>query len=231
MKQISIILFTFILFFFILASTSCKTIFRGAPKPAKFTVSLSSRQVPLGTIEMQRDRRFTTSGLVKEVADILYFPEEDAVCIKYRSDFFTYHLFFDVTGRDLFLKSLEKYRAAYEDRDLPNNNKRTGNQYGSAEGYLIWQELSFTKRYNGNMNIEAGYLFKKNSPYFVIIQNQSYYEDIMNKANNGASQLITLHFTRAQAQELAAFFDRELLRTHAVPRVIREGLTVDVDEY
>jgi len=81
------------------------------------------------------------------------------------------------------------------------------------------------------MNMETGYLFKKSLPYFVLIQNTAVFEDPMNKERNGASQLVFLHFTRAQAQELAAFFDRELLRTHSVPRVIREGLTVDFDEY
>ena len=234
MKRLSILFL--ILSIFLLTFSSCKTpfgkkIFSSVPKEPKFTVSLNSRQVPLGNIEMQRDKRFSSTALVKEAADVIYFPEEDAVCIKYKSDFFNYHLFLDRTGRLLFLNALEKYMAAYEIRDLPNNNKKTGNIYGSAECYLTWQEFKFTKRFSGNMNIEAGYRFNKGLPYFLIIQNQSEFIDTTNKSNNTASQQILIHFTRAQAQELAAFFNEEALREHAVPRIRRDGLTVDVDAW
>jgi len=215
-KLLFIFLPVFILF-------SCSSTQQRTSAPPGFTVSLDSKQEPLGIIEMQRDLLFPRSGLTKESVEIIYFPEEDAVCFKYRSDFFTYHLFLDFNGRELFRNALEKYTADYEVRDLTDNSRRTNAIYGNSYGYLIWQEFKFTKKFDGNMEVEAGYQFKSRSPYFTFTQKQASYINKLDLKTQNRSQTITMHFTRAQAQELEALLDEELLRSHAVERIIRNG--------
>jgi hypothetical protein len=226
MKTISIILLAFTL-------SSCAVIQsafqRKQPEPPKFTVSLRSQQIPLGTVEMQRDRNFPFSGLERTDVNVIYFPEEDAVCLNYRSDFFTYHFFWDVDGRELFLKALETYNRDFDNRNLPNNPRRTRAAYGSTDGFLIWQEFSFARRLEANMIIEIGFLFRERSPYFAVTQKQAVVYDVSDSREETLSQEITMYFTRAQAQELADFFSEELLRTHAVPRAFRPGMTSSPD--
>jgi len=221
--------------FLVLTLSSCASLFqRKEPEPPKFTVNLSSRQVELGMAEMQRDRNFPSSGLTKVEITVIYFPEEDALCLRYRSDFFTYNQFWHANGRDLFLRSLNRYMDEYERRSLVDSNSRASRtRYGNTEGYLTWQEYSFTRRFSGNMAVDIGYAFRERSPYFTVTQRQTSNTgpDRGGSSTGGStnSQEIAMYFTRAQAQELAAFFDEEVLREHAVTRPERRVVPGEVE--
>jgi hypothetical protein len=226
----------FLIFVFALALfPMCKT----APRQVeeKFTVELSSPQLPVGEIETQIDRAFPMSGLKKINAIVSYFPYEDAVCLRYRSDFFTYYQFWSLSGREAFVKALETYNGDYAKRDFDMRDKKSKSVYGAVEGYLIWQMQSFTRRAMANMDVELGYAFSDRSPYYAVTQKLTVYENPTDTSgeNDMASQEITMHFTRAQAQELAVLFNQEYLRGLVSPemRGIRnlENEDADFDEY
>ena len=67
------------------------------------------------------------------------------------------------------------------------------------------------------MNVQLGYQFRDDAPYFSVNQREAEYKEEMSRDNNRTSTAITMYFTRAQAAELAALFDQSFLRTVAVP--------------
>jgi len=201
----------------------------------RFIVDMSSPQIPVGEFETQIDRTFPLSGLKKIVVTVSYYPFDDAVCLRYRSDFFTYYQFWSHSGREVFLKALETYNADYAKRDLDMRARGTKSKYGTVEGYLSWQMQSFTRRVSANMNIDMGYAFNDRSPFYAVTQKHTTYEDPISEENNMASQEITMYFTRAQAQEVAAIFDQEVLLALVPPelrgRSNRVNPNIDYDDY
>jgi len=200
----------------------------------RFTVDLSSPQFPAGEIETQIDKTFPLSGLKLISVEVSYFPYEDAVCLRYKTDFFTYHQFWSLSGREAFINALEKYTENYADRELDMRNRRSLNTYGVVEGYLYWQMMSFTRRVMANMNLELGYSFKERAPYYAVTQKLTTYVDPISEENNLNSQEITMYFTRAQARELVELFDQEYLNSLIPPELgIRRIIStnIEVDEY
>ena len=199
----------------------------------KFTVSLNSPQVPIGEFETQFSTFMSLAGLKKDSVKVLYFPREDAVCLQYRRDFTTYHQFWSYPGRQSFITALEQYNADYEERNLDTKNRRTIRNYSVVEGYLYWQMASFTVQAKANVNVEIGYQFRDNSPYFSIHQREAEYKEEMTRDHNRTSTAITMYFTRAQAAELAALFDQSFLQTMLSPRreAIGEEIEADKDTY
>ena len=199
----------------------------------KFTVNLASPQFPAGEIDTQIDKAFPLSGLKKIAVSVSYFPIEDAVCLRYRSDFFSYNQFWSREGRETFLKALDNYGSDYAVRELDTNNRKSKSKYGVVEGYLIWQMMSITRRLTANMNVELGYTFKDRAPYYAITQKMTTYVDPISSEKNSNSQEITMYFTRAQAQELAALFEQEYLLSLIPPDLEgrRDLSAVDTDEY
>jgi len=215
---------------------SCSTTTK--PKPPveeKFEVDLSSPQFPAGEIVTNIRNTFPLSGIKRIDVEVSYFPYEDAVCLKYRSDFFTHHQFWSRSGRDAFLLALENYNADYDVRNLSDRNRNSTKIYGTVEGYLYWQMYSITRRVSANMEMDLGYAFNDGSPYFTVTQKQTTYFDKSSEENDLDSQQITMFFTRAQAKVLADFFNPEYLRYLVPPemggprRVI--ATDVEVDEY
>jgi len=178
-----------------------------------FTVSLNSRQIPMGMIDIQFDQTFPLPGMRKISVTMNYFPAEDAVCLQYRADLMTYYQFWSRSGRAAFVKALEEYKEDYAARNLDRRGGRPARRkYGNAEGYLIWQLSRFTTQFKGEVNIEIGYTFKDNSPYFMLNQREAHYADPVTEKDSRESQQIAMYFTRARADDLAVFFSQEYLQ-------------------
>ena len=159
----------------------------------------------------------TFGRLKKESVEVLYFPREDAVCLKYRREMTTYYQFWSYAGRQTFITALEKYNRDYNERSLITKNRKTIRSYGVVEGYLYWQMFSFTVQAQGNMNVQLGYQFRDDAPYFSVNQREAEYKEEMSRDNNRTSAAVTMYFTRAQAAELAALFEQSFLQTVAIP--------------
>jgi hypothetical protein len=201
-------------------------------KPEEFIVDLDSSKIEIGEIEAQFDRLFSIGGLKKVAVAVSYFPAEDAVCLKYKSDLMTYYQFWSRTGREAYINSLERYNEDYTERNLDRKERRTKQKYGVVQGYLIWQLHRFAVKARGNMNVELGYAFNERSPYFTVNQREALYKDPIQESENRESLIITMFFTRAQAEELTALFNQEFLDGLASPdsgRTLTPG--IDRDEY
>jgi hypothetical protein len=179
----------------------------------KFNVDLVSPKVDVSEIEAQFNRPFPLMGVAKQDIKVTYFPFEDAVCLEYRINGYTYHQFWHKTGRESFVNALEKYKGDYTAQKLRNKNTKTKTQYGVIkESYLRWQSFAITAPRTGNMEMELGYYFRDGSPFFSVTQLPAFFESpSLQKENNDYSPEIPIFFTRAQADELASLFSQDYL--------------------
>jgi len=182
-----------------------------------FTVDLKSRQITISEIELQFDPAMGIGKIKKGNAAVIYFPQEDAVCLQFRQDFFTFHQFWNREGRIAFIEALEKYNDDFEARNLNSKNRRSKRSYNTVQGYLTWQQFNFSVLARGNMDVELGYVFKDRAPYFTVNQREAEYIDENYRDNNRTSATMTLYFTRAQAAELAALFEQHFLNELVSP--------------
>jgi len=180
----------------------------------RFTVDLRSHQIPMGTIDAQFDSAFSFGGLRKNDIIVSYFPVEDAVCLQYKNDFITYYVFWNKVNRIAFLRALENYKEDYNQRNFGKSSRKSKDNYEKVNGYLIWQSFSFTVQANGHPDIGMGYYFKNKAPYFTIFQHKAYFHDLQSKQKNRQSTEITIYFTRAQADNLAAIFNTLYLQEY-----------------
>ena len=199
------------------------------------TVDMSSPQVEAGKTEAQFDNPVPGAKLRKTDVEIIYFPLEDAACLKYRIDGYTFYQFWDRNGRETLIKAVENYNNDFETKKLMKNKSRiTRNIYGIEQGYLVWQGMKFSVQAKGNMSMELGYYFRKKAPFFAVTQGDVFFESILlskNKTNSGERLIF---FTKAQAAEIAAAFDQGHLRSlapHLEPIPKAEIKPVDFDQY
>jgi hypothetical protein len=193
----------------------------------EFKVSLDSPQISMGLIDVQIDKIFPLPGIRKINVTMSYFPREDAVCLQYRVDLMTYYQFWSRSGRTAFVKALEEYKEDYAERNLDRRGGiRAKRKYGNVEGYLIWQMARYTVQAKAGVNIEIGYSFKDNSPYFTLNQREARYVDPISEKELRETQQMATYFTRAQADELAALFDQQYLQG-----LVSGGAFSDNDNY
>ncbi|MDR2597076.1 MAG: hypothetical protein LBC76_07135 [Treponema sp.] len=208
-KIISLLLLVFALFG---CNSFKKQIDIAKQREPKFKVELKSPKLSVGSVEAQLEKMFF--GLKKVKVDVTYSPIEDALCLEFKRNTVTNYQFYNRSNRAAFLKALEKYLEDYDNRNLVNN-KTTKKIYGSDEGYLIWKITRVSSQYHDNVDFSFGYLFKEKSPFFTITQGEAEFDDIFASTEaekfktNGEFQLF---FTRAQAMDLAAYFDPEFLQ-------------------
>jgi len=209
---------------------SCAT----APKN-RFTVDVFSTKYPAGTVDAQSEK-IITDEVQKEVVTVSYLPDDDAVCLEYRVDFVTYYQYWNRLGREVFKTALERYKVDYEQRNLNvKGGRKERKMYGTVRGYLAWQALGFLSDLaQGPMELDMGYCFKgplKNkTPYFTISQNEAVYQNKELSGREIKTPRVLLHFTRAQAEELAALFDQDYLWGLSLTNPVKSN-DAKVDEY
>ena len=210
--------------------SACATT-REIEKP--FTVDINSPKIPIDTIEVQFDNTMFRSGLRKVEVAVSYFPLENAVCLEYRLDSITYHLFFDWRGRAAFINALEQYKQDFEQRNFERNTRQSRRHYDTVQGYLFWQRFRFSVQAEGEVGISIGYFFKDRRPYFTITQREAVYIDPQSQRDMHKSGEITMYFTRAQADALAALFSEQHLRGLSNNRSLDSFLNsnTDFDDY
>jgi len=203
------------------------------PKVEEFSVDFNSPRIAVGEATIQVDRFLSLGSLRKIKAAVSYVPIEDAVCLQYRTELTTFYQYWSREGREAFANALVKYNEDYLERRLIRRPRQTRAAYGSIRGYLIWQFQKFSIRARANTDIDLGYVFKDKFPYFIIYQDEAEYIDPVGRSNNRTSPITTMYFTRAQAEELAGFFDQNFLIDISSPESGRTRITgeSEVDEY
>ena len=219
-KIITILLISFVF-------GACST--EGRTQKEEFIVDLNSPQISMGEISVQLNKTFPLPGIRKVNVTMNYFPREDAVCLQYRADLITYYQFWSRSGRAAFIKALEEYKEDYTARNLDRRGGRMAiRKYGNAEGYLIWQMARYLTQARAGVNIEIGYSFKENSPYFTTNQREAHYVSPVSEREVRDTPQIPMYFTRAQADELAVFFDQQYLQGLVSVRVDEN---IDTEDY
>jgi hypothetical protein len=180
-------------------------------KIENFTVNINSPQITIGEVELQLETFMGFGKLKKQNAAVIYFPKEDAVCVKYKFELYTYNQFWNRKGRLNFISALQKYNEDYAAHELQKDSGKSQQKYGTVRGYLVWQQLSFSVQARANMNVDLGYTFKDKAPYFSVYQRRAEYIDDRTRDSNRTSQSITMYFTRAQAAELAEIFKQYIM--------------------
>jgi hypothetical protein len=212
MKHIGIPLFTLLL---ALSLGACAN--GGKVKKEPLWVDYRAQRISVGTIETQFETLMGLGAPKKTDITVEYYPEEDAVCLLYRYDFYNYKLFWDKEGRGAYVKALEQYKDDYEQRRLKSRgSKKTKRAYGTVEGFLYFQASALTTRGSGNPAVELGYFLKtisdNRTSFFTVNQRQIQFTNIETGDNSPLySKEVLFLFSRAQADELAAFFDQDLL--------------------
>jgi len=189
---------------------SCQSLGKKQPDE-EFIVQWDSPQFQIGEVELQTEPPLGLGQLKKMAVPVFYFPDEDAVVLRFRPEFTTFQQCWSNKGRQSFIEALQKYNEDYSARTLDIKNNKSKRKYNVVKGYLIWQQFAFTTRARGNVKIEIGYIFKDNVPYFSINQLEAEYIDEISRGGNRSSSIISLYLTRAQAAELAALFDKDFL--------------------
>lgn len=177
----------------------------------RFTVDLRAARVPAGMTEAEFDAPFSKAGLTKGDIEAVYFPADDAVCLKFRHNFTTHYLFWNRMNRMAFTAALRAYKTEYEQRSLAGSNLRNKRKYGTERAYLIWETSQYSVQGIGHPNVELGYQFKKDSPYFSITLRETPNEDDVSKGITPQSSNMVVYFIREQADAIAALFDQAYL--------------------
>jgi hypothetical protein len=197
---------------------------------SEFPVDSRSVQVEIGSAEAQFDQVIPLTKLQKEEVKVSYYPDEDLVCLQFRREFITYYQYWYKAGRQAYMNSLEKYKADYESRRLPKKN-RSAKEYNQAECFLVWETMNISSKGRSFPKVDIGYILRDNSPYFTLSQLEAENVDTFTQRDKEKSNRQTLYFTRAQADELAVFFDQNYLSDLRTPgRAVRDA-NPDRDKY
>ena len=231
MKKLSILFFVFALF-------SCKDLmvkhqqYQDEQNRGKFSVNLASPQIRIGETEVQFDSPFPFAPLRNSSVIIFYYPQEDAVCLQYRIDTYTYHQFWSRESRRGFLEGLEAYNRDFDGQNLRRSRRTTGDLYGTVHGYLYWQMSRFTMQAYGNNLMDIGYFFKKKTPFFTITVGNAVhinYGANSTRERNVNSGERPMYFTKAQATKIAECFDQQYLQS-IVPSTFTNTQTTELTE-
>jgi hypothetical protein len=165
-----------------------------------------------------------SSQLKKQTVELLYFPADDVVALSFKYQLINYRLFWDAPARARFSAALALYKKDYESRDLIDKYSKTRRIYGYFTGLTDWRTVSFSTLSRAYPVVELGYDFKKSQkgqryPYFTVTQRQA--DDELTSSDNmqRSSLQIGIHFTRAQAEDLAKLFDQAWLDSIGAPAV------------
>lgn len=221
MKKLSLLLIFMLLFM------ACKT----APKETRepFEPNQKSPNVEIGEVDFQLEK-ILLPGLRKINAVVLYFPVEDAVCLRWRMDMHTYHMYWSPEGRKLFVSALTQYKEDFQARAFGKNGRKARRKYGTSYGYLSWQMTSFSVLARNETVLDFGYHFADRIPYYTITQRDVEFIDPHSQENYRTLSSMPFYFTRKQADAFTALFDDELLATARAAALTRP-IQPDIDIY
>jgi len=165
-----------------------------------------------GSAEAQFDK-LLSFDLEKHKLDAFYYPADDIVCLEYRVQFHSYSLFWDEDNRAAFAEALRRYKQDYANKNLVAKKPlRTKRQYGSVNGLIMWYSFQKHARGISYPDLEFGYYFKNNLPYFAITQREAANVSETTSAQQESIASMILYFTRDQADAIVDIFDPARLR-------------------
>lgn len=121
-----------------------------------------------------------------------------------------YYSLYDQNSRAKFVNAYNQYLSDFENKKLiRGKSNKTQRAYGTSKVNLRWGTIESSTPNNGTGTMYFGYVFEKNSPYFVITMQPVYnkhYDDVQ-ESTTRESIYYRIYFTKAQAKDLADCFD------------------------
>jgi len=203
-----------------------------APQPQMFTVDLNSRHYTAGEIEAYFAPYLGIGNLKKNMVTVYYYPNEDAVCLQFKVQFVTCNQFWDKTGRDSFVAAFRRYQEEYEQKKLVKS-KKTRDAYGMVHGFFAWKRTPVSAQAHGSLQYNLGYQFKDRAVFFSTTQTEAKFEHPASKSMDQSSPVLSVFYTRAQAESLIGLFNQEFLQTLGRPSDIdgKSGTDKKADDY
>jgi len=195
------------------------------PKARPFTVDVKSVSCKAGAVEAYFNKEFPMQGLQKSDVTVSYFPDDDAVCLQFKSALVNCNQFWSKTGREAFIAAFERFKYDYEQKKLVKQSGKTRGIYGFIQGYFTWRTLGISKLADDSPKIWLGYYLKDNAAFFATTQKEVNYK-VQNENRMLTNPVTIMYFTRAQAEALIALFDQEYLKGLERPEMTDEGRTV-----
>ncbi|MDR2717223.1 MAG: hypothetical protein LBB89_04050 [Treponema sp.] len=206
MKSLSCAILAGVAVFFMLG---CKTTVDYAKKYPNMVANVDP--ISAGTIEAEFDRIFS-SKLDKTEIGVVFDPRLNAAVLEFKYEFVQCRQFWDQAARQQFVTALELYKTNYTERTLINKYKKTRAIYGKAKGRLEWETFKYAQTRVGYSDIELGYRFMGETPFFSAVMRSAKEEKSNgNSSRRLDSQQINMYFTRAQADDLVKLFDQSYL--------------------
>ncbi|MDR2784917.1 MAG: hypothetical protein LBB83_03270 [Treponema sp.] len=166
--------------------------------------------IPLGNIDVGLTKAMS-SAVGKQNIAAVYDSANNIVTLEFLSAGAVHNRqYWTARARETFIRAFAQYEIDYEARNLPTGFLSSGKReiYGKTEITIHWWSMSFSNHARGSSRLDFGYRFKNHNPYFTVTQSEA--KDTYVNSKNSSAQ-VTMYFTRAMAQELAALFDEENL--------------------
>jgi hypothetical protein len=165
--------------------------------------------IPVGKVTVEFEKFFSSSLGEKEIS-LVFEPRSNTVYLQFSYETVTYRQFWDKVNREKFIAALAQYQQDFEAKNLTAKGSKSRRAYGAFKGKTEWGQFSFSVNYRSYPQLELGYLFNGDNPYFTVFQREAK-EVAVGGDNAMDSRRITTYYTRAQAAALAALFDQAYL--------------------
>jgi hypothetical protein len=143
---------------------------------------------------------------------LTYHPRTDSVVFQFPYQTVTYRQYWNTINRETLLAAISRYQSDFAAKNLPvMSRSRMRRAYGTLEAVTEWGTFRFMVNAQAHPKVELGYTFEQNSPYFVITQREAKNEFVTNDDMQNSSLRVTLFFTRAMLEDLAAALDQSRL--------------------
>jgi hypothetical protein len=198
----------FSLFFITVLCASCLT----RPSPAG---DMAADRDPLPAGELSLGVPVLFPSRIEQIqARLVYEPRFNRVYLEFPYQTVTYRQYWDQAAREKLVAAVEQYHLDFEAQNLPlRNRSKSRRAYGSFRTMTEWGTFSFMINSRGYPQIDLGYTFHKESPYFLVTQLEAKDVRVEGREIEHNSLRITLYFTRTLAAALAQQLREENLRS------------------
>jgi hypothetical protein len=190
--------------------------------------------IEMGTVTAGASGMFSSQIRPMEIL-LVYYPRTDTVTFQFPYRLVTYRQYWDTAAREALLEAIARYQDGFDTRNLPvMSRSRMRRAYGSLEFLIEWGSFKAMLGSRGRPKVELGYVFYKDSPYFIITQRET--RNVLSASDDHlTSQRLDIYFTRKMAEDLAAAIDQKrllsVLPVPGAPGVSRNSNEIIPDEY
>ncbi|MDR2742771.1 MAG: hypothetical protein LBB98_11555 [Treponema sp.] len=155
---------------------------------------------------------FLTNRLRQVEILVTYHPRTDTVVFQFPYQLVTYRQHWNTVNRETLLAAISRYQSDFAAKSLSiMSRSKMRRAYGVLDSVTEWGTFKIMINSRARPKVELGYAFEQNSPYFVITQREAKNENASGDSGANTSLRVSLYFTRALAEDLAAALDRSRL--------------------